>query len=280
MKDIIIHPTDFSECAKSTLEFTVEICKLLNSKLKVVHILEFDGELNLDQDDSSLFSPTKKDHEKAEKKMQILLGSINSEELEVSYEIIDGEIGVSLPNYIDSINPLLVSMGTTGANNLSNKIFGSNTYSLIKNSETPVLAVPLSAEFNSALNRIVLPTNYKNKDIEVLEFLTRLAEPSQSKIDVVHVMNDQESKKSNERRLMDNLAEKVNNNICYSHISFELLYGTNIADRLQILVKEQKPDLLAMVMRKQSFFQRILFGSVTQKLVANANIPLLIFANN
>jgi hypothetical protein len=42
MEKILIHPTDFSECANNALNFAILIAKKLNLKISLVHSLDLD----------------------------------------------------------------------------------------------------------------------------------------------------------------------------------------------------------------------------------------------
>ena len=108
--------------------------------------------------------------------------------------------------------------------------------------------------------------------------MIRLARPSGAKINVVHILNSEASKKVNNQKLLDDLELKVKEKDDYPNIKYELLHSEDPESRLHMLYEEKKPDLLTLVMRKQGFFERLFFGSLTEKLVHRSNVPLLIFA--
>lgn len=278
MKNTILHPTDFSECANDALDYAIEIAKVLNCKIRIVHSLVFEGELSVTQTASAMLKLTEVVKREAEESIKVLGDKVIANNIECEGSIFTGDISAWLPNFIADNKPVLVVMGTKGSNTVSSKLFGSNTYSIIKNSEVPVLAVPKFAKYKKPFDIFVLSTDFRSKDLDAVKFLAKLAKPSNVKIDVIHVLNEEASKKSNNQILLDNLEKKVKEQEGYDNIEYKLLYSEDPETRLKILVEEEKPDMLTLVMRKQGFFERLLFGSLTEKLVHTGNIPLLVFS--
>lgn len=276
MKNTILHPTDFSDCANNSLNYALRMAQLLHCKLQIVHSLDLGGTLNMDQNATTMLALTKKMEKEAEIKIQQLGDICKKAGVHCEASIFTGKINSWLPKYISENNPMLVVMGTTGAGGIPNKIFGSNTYSIIKDSHSPVLAIPINTKIKT-FSHLILSTNYKDKDIEAIQFLSKLAKPSNALIDVVHILDQESAKKVNNQILLDNLNAKVQAVEKYENISYSLQHGENTEECLQVLIAEKKPELLTLIMRKQNFFERLFFGSLTDKLVHHTNIPLLIF---
>jgi len=75
------------------------------------------------------------------------------------------------------------------------------------------------------------------------------------------------------RDFEDELFVKVN----YPKLSARLLYSEDVEDRLNILVKESKADLMVLVSTKRTFFERIFSNSLTKNMVYHSDTPLLVF---
>ncbi|NOQ76112.1 MAG: hypothetical protein GQ574_29185 [Crocinitomix sp.] len=277
MKNTIVHPTDFSKCANDALDYAIELAKILNCKINIVHSLDFDGELHATHNASSMLAMSQKVEKTAEIKLKALGDKVIENNVECTAGIYTGKIHSWLPDYISENKPMLVIMGTTGAGSVANKIFGSNTYAIIKNSKSPILAIPEATELKNGFKNFVLSTAYRDRDVEAIMFLARLAKPSNAEISVVHVLSAEASKKKNNQHLLDDLARRVRVDENYFNIKYDLLYSNDPESRLRILVEEKNPDMLTLIMRKQGFFERLFFGSLTEKLAYNSNVPLLIF---
>ena len=278
MKNTIVHPTDFSECANVALDYAIEVAKILKCKINIVHSLDFRRELNVEQSATSILRLTSELEQAAEIKLKELRERVLEHNITCEAKVYAVKIDSWLPEYISKNKPMLVVMGTTGENSISNKIFGSNTYSVIKNSKSPVLAIPESARLTGAFKNFVMSTDYRDEDIEAIMLLARLAKPSKAEINVVHILNEKGSKKINNKRLIDDLELRVKEKEDYFNINYDLLYNENPESRLKILVEEKKPDILTLVMKKQGFFERLFFGSLTEKLVHKGNVALLVIS--
>lgn len=276
MKDTIIHPTDFSKCADNALDYAISIAKALNLKINLVHSLDFSNIHISDQNAQMMLKESEDIEVKAEKRMRKLAAKVKSHQLEYKAEIFNGRVSSWLPDYVKEINPRFVVMGTTGASNVVNKIMGSNTFSIIKEINSPLLAVPLNAKLNK-FNKFVFSTDYRDTDIPAIVSVIDIAKYYDASVDIVHILNKETLKKANSEKLLDNLKLEVLKNVDYSKIDFQLLFGENVHNRLQILTKEIKPDFLALVMRKQNFFERLFFGSLTEKLAYHSETPIFIF---
>ena len=54
MNNTIVHPTDFSKCANDALDYAIKIAKTLDCKINIVHSLDFGGEQNILQNNTSM----------------------------------------------------------------------------------------------------------------------------------------------------------------------------------------------------------------------------------
>ncbi len=272
MKDIILYPTDFSQCAENALSHALRVAKVLNCKIQIVHSLDFE------QKDMTTLSLIEKVKKEAELKIQELKDKCISQDVECDVSLPNGKLSIWVAEYVSKEKPLLVVMGTTGASNIKNKIFGSTTYSIIRSTNIPVLAIPEQVE-TKVFSHFVLSSDYKEKDVDAVQFLVRLAKPTKAKIDVVHILNNEASKKANTQKLLDNLKQRIELTEDYENIQYHLLYSESRIERLQTLIKEENTAILTLVMEKQSALGRLIFGSLTDKMVHHANIPLLVFPN-
>jgi len=136
--------------------------------------------------------------------------------------------------------------------------------------------VPLNAKIER-FSKFVFSTDYREADVVAIASIIEIAQFYEASVDIVHILNKEQSKKVNNQNLLDNLKSELMKTTDYSKLDFELLYGEDVHNRLQILMKEIKPDFLALVNRKQNFFERLFFGSLTEKLAYHSETPVFIF---
>ncbi len=276
MENTIIHPTDFSECANKALDYAILIAKALNLKISIAHAIDFNELNGLERNSLNMVDETKLLITATEKKLKNLVNKIEAHQIKCSATICSGKISLWLPEFTNKNNPKMIIMGTTGSSSLSKKIMGSSTYSIIKSTNVPLLSVPEKAILGD-FKKLTFLSNYKNKDIASIGILVEIASHFNSVIDVVHVLNNDSAKKENNRKLFDDLKLKIEEKFKYEHLNFQLLFSNNVEQRLQILIEETDPDLISLVMRKQNFFERLFFGSLTEKMAYHSKTPLLVF---
>jgi len=275
-KGIIIHPTDFSDCANKALKYAIFMAKALNCKLKVVHSLVFNDLGEFRQNPTALIADSKKVEKEAEVNLKKIGEIVKSQGIDCEMTIYTGKISAWFPDYVDKYKPSLIVMGTTGASSFSNKFFGSNTYSVIKNTKYPLLAVPKNATVEK-IKKIIFSTDYKDADIQSIDFLSRIATHFESNIEVTHIIDSETKKKENNQILFDKLKSKVGAQVPYKNIKYKLFQCDDVLTGIQLLLEESKPDLFSLVMRKQGFLERFLFGSITEKMVYHTETPMVIF---
>jgi nucleotide-binding universal stress UspA family protein len=276
MENTIIHPTDFSVCANKALDYAIIIAKSLNLKISIVHAVNFDEIDKLERNALNILEETKVLRFSAEKKLKKLVKKVEANEIKCDYNLCSGRISAWLPDFTNKNNPKLIVMGTTGSASLRNKIIGSNTYSIIKETNVPLLSVPEKAVLRD-FRRLIFLSDYKDKDILSIGFLVEMAARFNSVIDIAHILDSESVKKSNNQKLLNELKLKVEENFKHDQFEFQLLFSDNVEQRVKSLIEETNPELIALVMRKQNFFERLFFGSLTEKIAYNSKSPLLVF---
>jgi nucleotide-binding universal stress UspA family protein len=277
MENTILHPTDFSPTSKNALEYAIVLAKTLKSKLEIVYSVDYSGKLNVEQNAVSLIAFTKQVELETHKKINEIQKYGKEKGVAYITSSHTGKRATWLPDYILKSEPIMVVMGTSGSTPISGKLFGSNTYSIIKNSNSPVLAVPESAKIKE-FKRLVLSTNSGEKNVEAIQFLMKLAMPTSAIIDIVHVLNADESQDGNNQEPLNDLKARVEQVEDYNKVNYSLLKNANTAEQLRQLSKENHPDILTLFMQKQSFFKRLFKPSVTANMVHKSEVPLLVFS--
>lgn len=276
MKNTIIHPTDFSECANKALDYAIVIAKALNLKISIAHAIDFKGLDSLERNGLNIIEETRVLRSSAEKKLKDLVKKVESNQVKCSATVSSGRISLWLPEFTNQNNPKMIVMGTTGSGSLANKIIGSNTYSIIKDTNVPLLSVPENASLGT-FEKITFLSDYRDKDTASIGFLIEMAVHFNSVIDIVHILNSETAKKGNNEKLLNDLKLKVKEKFNYEYIESQLLFSNDAEQRIKILIEETNPKLIALVMRKQNFFERLFFGSLTEKIAYYSKSPLLVF---
>ena len=167
-------------------------------------------------------------------------------------------------------------MGTLGAAGLQEKILGSKTVMVIRHSPVAVLCIPYSYEW-SVPQKILLAINEEPKDLNTLHPLLNLCNLLKAKLQVAIVSEDfaEGADVMANSLLIQAVSEKLEN--AYPGLSFTTahLTGEHFYEAIVKYMHENKVDLLAMIPRQKKWLQYITGRSMTQKLAAHSDVPLL-----
>lgn len=167
----------------------------------------------------------------------------------------------------------LVVMGIAGKNALEKTLVGSNTITVAKESNVPLLVVPGKAEFRTIRN-VVFACDLKNVS------KTIPATPIYAFIDAIHAqlsilyVNKVDKKTDPAARNELNALHQIwdEQKVKYHYTDHE-----NIEEGILDFADEKTMDLLIAVPKEYGFFERIFHRSLTNNLVYRTHIPLLVF---
>lgn len=165
-----------------------------------------------------------------------------------------------------------IVMGTKGASGLKKAFLGSNTSAVIKKVKCPIIAVPEKALLIKP-KIVALATDYDSlDDSEALQPLTHLARQNKSELMVVNIKK--EAVLANGETEMQGMhLGHMFNGIDQSFYSVD---NKDIITGVRKFVKNHHVDMLAMISREQSFFERLFVISLTKEMAMVADVPLLI----
>ncbi|MDC6352106.1 universal stress protein [Zeaxanthinibacter sp. PT1] len=165
----------------------------------------------------------------------------------------------------------LIVMGTQGASGAKQLFLGSSTVFVIRKSSIPVLAIPENCSFKE-IGNILLPHDYLSCcDAIDLEPLVFFAKHQKAKINVLHVkaasdLTEQQLK--NKAQLKEHLSD-------LPHL-FTELHGESMPNAILDQADSDDFQLLVMLNRKHSFFEKILIRQYVDQVGFHVKIPFLI----
>lgn len=178
-------------------------------------------------------------------------------------------------NTVIEIQPDVIVTGLRGLSKGNRTLFGSNAVSLVRNASCPVLVVPEKAQLRPP-RKMTVATDYYDSDLEVLRFLAPAAKVFSSEIAVVHVYNDEDDRES-EGFMLEAIARELRKKVDYSEISFKLFHDKSVSHGIQQFSETSDADLVVLSARKLSFFQKMLGSSISEQIIYNSNIPVMVF---
>ncbi len=231
-------PTDFSEVSEKAIDYACSLAG--NDSVKIILIHSFQSPPTSANLMINFADILEKD---ASENMAALV-----EELKEKYKALNiewvpfhqyGILTEVINNACEKYGVDLMVMGTTGAERIENKIFGSKTNEVIKKASIPLLAISKSCEFKTWKHLLL-------------------------------ALENQDEKENVQRQL-----EHIFN---FPEVEFESVTYTEkeVIPALLKLMEEDRVDGIVLVRKKYGFIQQLFHHSVTQKMAMHLKKPLLI----
>ncbi len=272
----ILVPTDFSETAEKALRYALQIASRSNGEVYLCHIYtpisnpfietvdqresyNIGHEMNLMSDLHKLRD--KVQPEAAGVKIITVLGRS---------PLVGSILKFAEDNQID-----IIVMGTQGASGLQKVIVGTVAVRIMEKSKIPLLLVPEKYEWKQP-RQIVLATGYHQDDTQAIQISAYLAAMFDSSVKVVHLLagNKQDAEKAQKSLESYSVTlQEAAGNIILEH---KLLEGSSVSDNLEKLHQEVPYDILVMVKRQKTFFERFYMESMTNHIAYLTEQPLLV----
>lgn len=271
MKKILV-PVDFSACSKSALKNAIKIAERMHMELLLYHSVVVPvgfaegapvGGVDLGFTEMEEQCKTDLSALKAEFP---LLEKIPHREV-IQY----GSLAESINELIEKEDVQLILMGTHGATGLSGALLGSNAYHVMKNINKPVIALPEGADITK-MTRIALAGDYKSiPNPELIKMVIELARAFYAQIHIIHIDKGDVVVKD-----QIDIARGMEKYLKNTTHTFHFRKFEDIEDGLIAFSNEKKIDLLAMIAKNHTFFDRLRNGSHTKKMMLEIPMPLMV----
>ena len=262
MKSILI-PTDFSDTATNAVFYGAELAHKFGLELVLMHcmhvpVTDVNGSISL------LEILMQNEKEASDIKLNKLAQEIK-EKFDVHIVILS-EFGLAADMIISECETReidLVVMGTSGASGFLSGLLGSVSSSVARNSEVPVLTVPLLAKFDG-LRIMAFAEDHKESSRNELVFIYDFIKKLGSKLDKISV--EPESDEYNTEIIFDE-----------GGIREVSVWAETVEEGISTYITNENIDLLVLKHHKRNLFQDLFQKSTTKELLNKNTIPLLIF---
>ncbi len=267
----ILVPLDFSECSINALKYAAQLSKKLQVEcLQIMHAYSSpvsfsEAGINDMESIDTLIST-----EINERFEQLKSDIPELKDLNYEFNIENAFIIEALQAHNYSEDNDLIIMGTKGATGLEEVFFGSTTYAAIQSCKSPVLVIPAEASYKH-INNMAFASDYKAIDTHVLEPLKFLNKAFLTNIHIVHISEAQELTQSevHEAKKYEQYFHKIPH-------QFHYVVANNVEKGLTEYVKTHKIDMVAVLPRKHSFFEKIFGLGNSKPIIFHTHLPLLV----
>jgi nucleotide-binding universal stress UspA family protein len=285
MKKILV-PTDFSENAANALVYAIQLVKLVNGKLILFHNADFPlnytgtnifpgGDLGMGIDPA--YPAGVLNNPELEQIQQERINQLATRVRQDTGNTIPVKTFYKYGSFTDNLSEVireeqadLVVMGTHGASTFLDRLVGTNTASVIKNSPVPVLAIPAEARFKP-IKHIAYAVDLESDEDIFLDQLIAFAKPFGAIITLVHIKTENQPDKITDRMLLKELRTRYPG----QYLQMTERQGKTVAQGLEEFIIESGSDLLAIGIHKHGFFHSVFHSTVPEQLVFHNTVPVV-----
>lgn len=269
----ILFPTDFSEVANNAFVHALEFAKVVHAELVLLHTFElpvYDNQffpenyaVIYDSLELSQFDAFKDEIPK----LRAIAEEHHLDKIKMTHRLMDGDLLSNIRKSIKEDKIDFVIMGTSGATGWEAFFVGTNTGSVITEIDIPMLCVPLEAKFKK-IKTIGFTTRFRTKDKKALKTVLDIAKKTNAKVKCLYV-------KTSSSDVSKETIEKWETEFMQEPIEFFVITSDAVKETILDFILYKEIDVLTMLTYKRGFFEGIFKPSLTKKMAANFEIPIL-----
>lgn len=270
----ILVPTDFSENARHALHYAALLANSVNGEILLYHFVP----IPVYSSDAPIVLPSEDELKKESVAgLEKLAAELRSTFPNIKITT-EARASINFPedaiiNEETSCASDLVVMGTKGRGAVASKLLGSNTATVIEYSCCPVIAIPADAPVRLP-QRIAIAVNYADSDLENTISIIELFAKLNATFTIVHVTNKNEDPAIADAEL-EGLAMRAREHTGNANIHTDVIGSDDTMESLNHWLSENKTDLIAVSMRKRTFFEKLFGRSMTRKMLYHTHMPLM-----
>lgn len=268
-----IFATDFSDNARSALDYALPYVKKRKGRLILFHAFDFANPYveapvyMLEEMNQGLEHKAKE----SLREWQQLVHTFDAD-IPCTYVATRGSFVRSLLDLSEKEESAAIFMGTKGASGLKRIFIGTQTAAVIEKATCPVLAIPDEITF-AGIHSIAYATDYQAIHPEILLQVAELATAFEAKLEIVHVSNDEVEV---DLEVYDWYQKAAKESLSHIDISFKVVHNKSVHEGISTYVDFHQPDLVVMAMHDKSWMERLLSGSNSKKQAYVTQKPLLV----
>lgn len=269
----ILFPTDFSEVANNAFVHALEFAKVVHAELVLLHTFElpvYDNQffpenyaVIYDSLELSQFDAFKDEIPK----LRAIAEEHHLDNIKMTHRLMDGDLLSNIRKSIKEDKIDFVIMGTSGATGWEAFFVGTNTGSVITGIDIPMLCIPLEAKFKK-IKTIGFTTRFRTKDKKALKTVLDIAKKTNAKVKCLYV-------KTSSSDVSKETIEKWETEFMQEPIEFFVITSDAVKETILDFILYKEIDVLTMLTYKRGFFEGIFKPSLTKKMAANFEIPIL-----
>ena len=268
MKTILV-ATDFSPAALNAVNYAADMAAAINGDLYLLNICqvpigyaEVPVIVNLDE----LMNEAKIEINKLKDELTHKTGN----GLQIKTEVREGAFFQQVKNVCELIKPYTVVMGSQGTTAAERMFFGGHAVNAMKNLEWPLITVPQGSRF-SAIKKIGFACDFTEViDTTPVDEIKMLVNDFNAEL---HVLNTGKQSEFNpdtvfQSGMLQEMIGSLNPN-------YHFIASENIDDGIIDFAEKNNIDLLLVLPKRHSLFEKLVHKSHTKQLVLHSHVPVM-----
>ncbi|MGH9586015.1 MAG: universal stress protein [Acidobacteriaceae bacterium] len=281
----ILCPVDFSEFSARAYDYAHSLARHYNSKLIVLHVVRF---ITIDPTflsstviDTVYTQQATNARAQLAKLVEKQAGDVGQSELVVKMGFAtDSILSFAKERQVD-----LIVMGTHGRRGLDRFVTGSTTESILRKSQSPVLAVheptrnfvsPKSAQEPVHLRKITCCVDFSEHSPRALEYAFSLGMQYQAEVTLLHVLEDGKETPDQKARASESLEQLVPEDARNWASITPIVLSGQAYEEIIAYASEAETDLIVMGVRGRNAVDLAVFGSTTHRVIQLGPCPVLV----
>lgn len=260
-------PIDMSDCSMNAAHYAIQLAKLINSPIKIVHYLS----QNIVPNDYTL-TVNKNIAIAKREQFEASIAELKAKHLHLDEDMIQSEFIID--NFAHGIHQLsqsperqLIILGSKGASRLAKILFGSSALNAIREADCPILVIPDEYRQHK-FNKLSLALEHYMMNKEDLTFLDIFTKKTGAQLELVTITDDAEDITEWKAKIKSNLLKHALHGIS--------IVDDNVVHGLENYLNEGDTDMLILTPKKKTVFEGVFKKSVTKKMTLNSKVPLLV----
>lgn len=176
-----------------------------------------------------------------------------------------------------TLSPILIVMGTRGAERKEDELIGSVTAQVLDSCKFPVFSIPENVvlERTTDISHLLFFCNLEQEDLLALEGIYRLFANIPLAVTIIHIPGKKELSTS-DRKAIKSLVEYCTKHYPSFSFNSDEIALNKLDSEYTRIAREHKVNLVAMPNKKRNVFSRFFNPSLANKLLLHADIPMLV----
>ena len=284
----ILVPVDFSDHAQNACLYALGIAEVLKAEIRLLHVYysptidtahyseAYNMHINVEKYIHDIYKNARYDMTKLHSQLREYIREHGYKNVTIDTRLLNGAPEAAIMDEAKEYDPALMIMGYQGKGEEEKIALGSVTSHIINKSKLPVLAVPENAKFKgiNKLNNVAYATNFDNSDFSAIIELLSLVRPFNMKVHCIHVKTEEDEywDEIKLKGLKEYFTEQE-----IPDVECKTIKNKDLISGLKEFVTEHDIHMVAITHHKRNFFSRLINPSMTQEIIGNLEIPILIF---